>query len=472
MATPTTNFVNWTTIDTSLLGSGKYVADGERWGFGLGVGVTLDYSLPTFNSFWNQPYGSSNEPFNGFIATTALEQSAIRLALSTWARFANVNFVETSDTQFNVGEIRFAKSTSLTNNESAHGYFPSGGPQAGDIWFNPTNQFNHDGGGVPLGSFDYETILHEIGHALGLKHTFDDANNGPANHIPAALDNYFYSIMSYTASPFSPHQDGYATFYPTTPMYYDLLAIEAIYGQRAYATGNTVYTFNDGVRYFQAINDTGGADMMVYNGAENAVINLNPGYFSAVSERIFFHGGSSKATVTIGPNVLIENARGGNGSDLLTGNGAANFLDGRLGNDVLYGVSGNDYLSGGAGNDRLVGALGNDIMVGGPGNDIFLFNTAPNNSLNHDTVTDYYAPQDQFQLENAIFTRLGSAGHLLNPAFFRAYSRPLDANDYLVYNRANGGLFYDVDGSGGIGSVLIAVLSNKPVLSASEFTIV
>ena len=93
--------------------------------------------------------------------------------------------------------------------------------------------------------------------------------------------------MSYTASPYSAHGDNYASFYPTTPMYYDLLAIEGMYGQRAYNTGNNVYTFNDGIRYWQAINDTGGYDKIVYNGAEAVTINLNPGTFSTLSERSF-----------------------------------------------------------------------------------------------------------------------------------------------------------------------------------------
>ena len=139
-------------------------------------------------------------------------------------------------------------------------------------------------------------------------------------------------------------------------MYYDLLAIQGMYGQRAYAAGNNSYVFNDGTRYWQAINDTGGTDTITYNGAESASINLNPGTFSALSERINFNGGSSKATVTIGPKVVIENAVGGNGNDALTGNGVGNHLNGRNGNDSLFGGGGNDYMIGGSGNDRLLGA--------------------------------------------------------------------------------------------------------------------
>ena len=51
---------------------------------------------------------------------------------------------------------------------------------------------------------------------------------------------------------------------------------------------------------------------------------------------------------------MIENAIGGNGNDVITGNGIAN---------VLTGGAGNDYLNGGAGADTLVGGVGNDIYI-------------------------------------------------------------------------------------------------------------
>ena len=339
------------------------------------------------------------------------------------------------------------------------------------MWFDWDN-FNPTGlSTIARGSDDFQTILHEIGHALGLKHSFQSPNA-----IAAAQDNFFYSVMSYTASPWSAHGDNYASFYPTTPMYYDLLAIEAMYGRRAYNTGNNIYTFNDGVKYWQALHDTAGTDLIVYNGAENITINLNQGTFSTLSEAIAFRrpGGAavfSKATVTIGPGVVIESARGGNGSDTLIGTNTANSLSGMAGKDSLNGAGGNDTLSGYIGNDTLRGGLGNDKLYGGANNDYFVFNTRPNSSTNFDTIMDYSAPQDQIHLENAIFTRLGSAG-LLSSAFFRPYYRALDSNDFIMYDRASGRLSYDLDGSGAGAIVLIAVLYNKPVLTSSEFSVI
>ena len=63
--------------------------------------------------------------------------------------------------------------------------------------------------------------------------------------------------------------------------------------------------------------------------------------------------------------------------------------------------------------------------------------------------------------------RLGAGVHALNPAFLLDGAAAHDANDYIVYNRATGRLFYDANGNGAGGMVALAVLSNRPVLTAA-----
>jgi Ca2+-binding RTX toxin-like protein len=154
------------------------------------------------------------------------------------------------------------------------------------------------------------------------------------------------------------------------------------------------------------------------------------------------------------------------------GNVLANTITGNTGNNVLYGLAGNDVLSGGIGSDRLFGGAGVDTLTGGANADIFAFNTAPNAATNRDIVTDFSHVDDTFQLENAIFIKLGAGVHALNPAFFRAGAVAADANDYIVYNQANGVLSYDVNGNGAGGAIQIAALINKPVLTASDFAVI
>ena len=454
MSTPTTNSVPRTFINTALLGVGRYVGHGEKWGGGLGTGVTLTFSFPNLGYWSTSPaYGDGTKEYQSMYAMNSYEQAAAKSAMAVWSHFANINFVQTSDTQTNVGDIRFALSTKLPTGTAAWAYYPSTNPAGGDVWFN-TKYFNLGRNAINAGDYDYLTILHELGHALGLKHTFSTPNAAPLS-----VDNYFYSIMAYTASPWSAHQKNYASFYPTTPMYYDLVAIEALYGQRSYNTGNNAYVFYDGVKYWQAINDTGGSDYIQYVGAENVTINLNPGTFSTLSEAIQFQkaGGGyvySKATVTIGPNVWIESAVGGNGNDTLIGNNYGNGLYGQNGNDLLIGNFGNDYLSTGIGYDTV------------------RFSTAPNSVTNHDTVSDYNPAYDTIQLENAVFTKIGNGTPFINPAFFRNAAHALDSNDYIVYNQATGNLFYDDNGYLAGHEILIATFTNKPVLNYLEFQII
>ena len=113
------------------------------------------------------------------------------------------------------------------------------------------------------------------------------------------------------------------------------------------------------------------------------------------------------------------NLSGGNGDDVLSGNGtnnAADVLMGNNGNDTLYGYGGTDALYGGNGDDKLFGGAGidylygdngndtldggsegdylfggkgNDILIGGSGADKFVF--APQNG--NDRITDFNAAE-------------------------------------------------------------------------------
>jgi len=83
----------------------------------------------------------------------------------------------------------------------------------------------------------------------------------------------------------------------------------------------------------------------------------------------------------------VENVRGSQGNDSITGNSLANQLFGLLGNDTLRGAGGNDRLSGDSGNDSLFGSIGNDKLYGYAGSDR-LYGYAGNDYLNAGTGAD------------------------------------------------------------------------------------
>jgi Ca2+-binding RTX toxin-like protein len=159
-----------------------------------------------------------------------------------------------------------------------------------------------------------------------------------------------------------------------------------------------------------------------------------------------------------------------------TGNALANTIVGNAAANVLSGGAGNDRIFGLAGNDRLHGGTGLDTLGGGLGNDVFVFDTAPSTSANRDTIVDFAnaaGNNDTIFLENAVFAKLGGgATHALNPAFFRAGALAADANDFVVYNKATGALFYDVNGSAAGGAVQLATLATRPTLTAGDFVVI
>lgn len=350
---------------------------GYKWGGTLGEGVTLTYSFPQAGAWWPSNYGNYNEP-NEATYLDGAEQAAVKRALEVWSKSANITFTQSQDSGQTTGEIRVAISP-LGNPAGAggHTYYPGGDPASGDVWFSPTWNSDANAGAKP-GTFAFLAILHELGHALGFQHP----SQGPVK-MDAAHDNYFYTIMSQKIKPHTPLSHVGANFYPTTPQYYDLLAMDTLYGQSKTANpGDTTYVFYGNRHYWQTINDISGDDTIVYKSDKGGRIDLSNKSFSRLGLPIRFTDGTkSDDTVRLGPYTHIENATGGHGNDTLIGSNGAN---------VLNGGSGDDVLTGGGGADKL---------TGGPGHDTFVFNAASDSTSAHfDKITDYDARNDRFDL--------------------------------------------------------------------------
>ena len=258
------------------------------------------------------------------------------------------------------------------------------------------------------GGYTQETFIHEFGHALGLAHPHDngmgtgifpgvdglDASGNPYDfdgdgslfvlsgttfvrdqgditYDPGdnSLNGIPYSIMSYIEASGSNPSVAADRGFASTPLAFDIAALQTMYGAVAHNGTDTVYTLVDdgpGTSY-SCIWDTGGTDTIEYDGNHTCTIDLRAatlkneaggggflsqvqgvkgGFTIAADVTDFDHNGNL--------GVLIENAVGGNGDDTITGNDIANHLEGRGGRDTLNGGGGDDILTGGADADTFV----------------------------------------------------------------------------------------------------------------------
>jgi Ca2+-binding RTX toxin-like protein len=151
------------------------------------------------------------------------------------------------------------------------------------------------------------------------------------------------------------------------------------------------------------------------------------------------------------------------GSDGLTGTGNAhdNVLLGNSGANLLRGLDGADRLSGGQGADTLEGGLGADTLTGSGGADRFLWRAPAEGG---DTLVDFRPGDDTLA-----FLAVGFGGLAVV-----TLSQDVAAGGVaqFVYTGASGVLEWDADGTGAGAAAIIATLSNRPTLAATDFVIV
>lgn len=320
---------------------------GYRWGSGT-TGITLTYK---FYSALPSYYTGADSESNGFTVFNSQMQAATVRILTQIESFANIDFVSSTATNTNLG---FA-SANLGSSVGAWAYYPTGAAQSGDVWINTYYASTQT---PSEGNYGFYTLLHEIGHTLGLKHSFTAGLAGDENTTR-------YTVMAYDSSP----------FYPTSYMVYDIAAIQKIYGANmTYHTGNDTYTAAS-VGY--TIWDAAGTDTLDASARTSAVtLDLREGEYSSVG---------LTRNIGIAFGCVIENANGGSGNDVIIGNSGNNVINANNGDDTIVATGGTDTVNGGSGNDILVYdlALSNFAITQVDGTTLQLRDT----SLNYGTTT-------------------------------------------------------------------------------------
>ncbi|WP_338849601.1 M10 family metallopeptidase C-terminal domain-containing protein [Massilia sp. W12] len=293
---------------------------------------------------------------NGFAPFNAAQKAAALEAMRYIESIANVQFVET--TEPNARDVlAFAANIQVTS--SGYAYFPEAEFYGSDVHIDisPGNDSNLT---MQDGSYGVYTMIHEIGHALGLRHPFQ-INSEPPPWLQGDEDSSAWTVMSYIS---------YQADYHLQMKPFDIAAMQYLYGPPTHKAKNDVLVVQpDAPNLFW---DSGGEDTI--DGSEltqDMHLHLRPGHWDFVggkAEKI-----SAAGQISINPGSKIEAASGGSGNDVINGNELDNLLSGGGGNDVLDGEQGHDVLQGGAGDDTLHGGSGNDTLIGGAGWDVARF---------------------------------------------------------------------------------------------------
>jgi len=412
--------------------------------------------------------GAAAEPW------TTREKSAFTSALSVFSKVCGLTFLQAATVE--EADIVWWKTPLGDGVLGAHEP-----PAAGQIWGYFDSSYESWGQLRPGGD-GFNTIIHELGHGLGLAHPHDGGLERDATRFPGTrssddtgtygLNQSIWTVMSYNSGWDKVQHDlSYGAQKGLGAL--DIAALQALYGANdAAASGGNTYnlpTRNAPGTGWSCIWDTGGSDVISGARSTTSVVidlraaSLNPGKNAAgfVSRQSDIGGG-----YTIANGVVIENAIGGQAGDRLIGNGAANRLKGNAGADVLIGFSGDDVLKGNA---------GNDVLTGGAGLDVFVFDVTPGARANRDKITDFTVADDAIWLDDRIFAKLGKGNGAepapLNGAYFSLNGHK-DKDDYLSYSTKTGILTYDADGSGAQAAAQVAILKPKLKMSALDFFLV
>jgi len=356
------------TIDFAIA-NGFYA---EYWNDPSSVLEHLDYALQLISYYTDVTFNN----LGFFVNPTVAHTYGAEITLSLDASY---QFFSSSST---LGRAFFPNSN---YDQTLGGYEGSGG----DLYLNVDSSANYYPSYEP-GSQGWFLLLHELGHALGLKHPHDDGGTGRPTFLELGIEVFnddIATIMSYNDTTESLNQVSYD---PATPMVLDVLALQYLFGKNTSTNSDdSVYDLSNNEGYYLTIWDAGGTDridasstshgwgVILPSDLNSTLIDTNAGYCYSLDAN-----GLADENTLVWLTGDIENVTGSDFDDQIQGNSLANSLIGGAGDDLIYGGGGDDWIESGLGFDSIYGEDGNDticitlendqIIDGGSGLDMLL----------------------------------------------------------------------------------------------------